>query len=36
VDLEKPIRLECQLEEAPQPQITWYKDGQELVDDRYV
>ena len=36
VDLEQPIRLECQLEGAPAPEITWYKDGNELRDERYL
>lgn len=36
VELSKPIRLDCQVEAAERPRVSWYRNGIELEGPRYM
>ena len=36
VELAKPIKLDCEVEAAERPRVTWYRNGIELEGPRYM
>jgi hypothetical protein len=36
IDVGAPIILECQIKGIPKPRVSWLKDGEEIIGDRFM